>query len=73
MHPDGVRKQKAGGSDALFWVQEYHVAEAKRSDKYEPPGIITPGGIIKYRKHEVGVISMHACMHAFLQEGDART
>ena len=29
------------------------MAEAKREDKYEPPGIVTPPGIIKYKKHEV--------------------
>ena len=26
---------------------------AKREDKYEPPGIVTPPGLIKYKKHEV--------------------
>ena len=37
----------------LRCFQEHHVAEAKREDKYEPPGIVTPPGLIKYKKHEV--------------------
>lgn len=30
------------------------MSEAKREDRYEPPGIVNPSGVIKYRKHEVG-------------------
>ena len=29
---------------------------AKREDKYEPPGIVTPPGLIKYKKHEVSTL-----------------
>ena len=36
-------------------MQEHYVSEAKREDRYEPPGIITPSGAIKYRKHEVSM------------------
>ena len=42
-------------------MQEHYVSEAKREDRYEPPGIITPSGAIKYRKHEVSVNATPPC------------
>ena len=53
------------------------MAEAKREDKYEPPGIVTPPGIIKYKKHEVrtrhatlphhtGALTELCCLHGLM-------
>ena len=37
-------------------LQEHYVSVAKREDKYEPPGIVTPPGLIKYKKHEASAL-----------------
>ena len=42
---------------------------AKREDKYEPPGIVTPPGLIKYKKHEVS--TRHPCLSPYLRIGCA--
>ena len=42
---------------------------AKREDKYEPPGIVTPPGLIKYKKHEVS--TCHPCLGPYLCMGYA--
>ena len=42
------------------------MAEAKREDKYEPPGIVTPSGLIKYKKHEVST-HHNTCITLFLR------